>query len=633
LPPTSIPPTPTPLPSPTLEPTPAPPVGLPADLLTVQDVVPRPPTDDLVLAQTLGSCREAPDACTINPDGFVTPLGGTRSFWVMNAATYELFEIEAELVYSSPIVQAYLEVPLAVDRAALIAATERFEQEIYPRTRSIFGSERPPLVAGAAPITILNTTDPGRRVLGYFSARDLLPVQANRFSNERQMFVMNVELLDPATIAYLDVLAHEFQHMIHANEAPGSATWFNEGSSQLAQDLNGFLSNSFVNIYLFDPDVQLTGWSPDPGRVGGHYGAAHMFMRYIYAHYAREEQLLPLIRANAGNHLGAFVDLAAPLRPEYTDFGQIVADWAVANLLDDPTVGDGRFTYATGHELPDLRPRGPTLLPVRGEFASTVAQFGADYLELPAGPLELSFSGATAVGVAAEPPRNAASWWGGRGDGSYAALTLPLDLRNLTRATLQFETWYELERDFDYAFIAVSRDGGATWTTLPGNYTTTEDPQGQNAGNGLTGVSGATNADLSDGVRGRWVLEQVDLTPYAGQEVLLRFWQINDLALNGAGWLIDNIRIPELGFFDDVEQPTTQWQAEGFVRVGAALPQQWELRLVRTTAAGSTSVEPLALDADGRTNATLAAGETGVLVVVATTPHTGERAGYTLRLR
>jgi hypothetical protein len=622
----TVPPTTTPIPAPTIPPT-------PADPIAQLDRVIRPPVDDLALATALGPCRAAPARCVIATPGTANvATGEVRPFWVTDGVTYEPFQVEAELIYVGPIVHAYLERDRPVDRAALVRATQFFEAEIYPRTRAIFGSEAPPPLSDSAPITILNTHDPAQRVLGYFSARDLLPAQANRFSNERQMFVMNVDLLDPASPAYLSVLAHEFQHMIHRYEAPASATWFNEGTSLLAEDLNAFPGNRFVNIYLYDPDVQLTGWSPDPGRVGAHYGAAHLFMRYIYAQYAGVDQLLPLIRADAGNNLDAFVALAARNRPAYSTFGAIVGDWAVANLIDDPAVGDGRYTYATGHELPALLPGRPTLAPVSREFTGSVAPFGVDYLQLPAGATRFAFSGATTVGIAAEPPRDAYAWWSGRGDGSFATLTIPLDLRTLTRATLQFETWYELEREFDYAFVSVSTDGGTTWETLPGNYTTTADPQGHNFGHGLTGISGAPELGLADGVRGRWVLEQVDLTPYTGQEALLRFWQVNDLAMSGPGWLIDNIRIPELGWSDDVEAGPGDWQAVGFVRVGAELPQRWELRLVRTAADGVVTVEPLAVAADGRAGVELAPDEQAVLVVVAATPHTSERAGYTLTI-
>jgi hypothetical protein len=122
----------------------------------------------------------------------------------------------------------------------------------------------------------------------------------------------------------------------------------------------------------------------------------------------------------------------------------------------------------------------------------------------------------------------------------------------------------------------------------------------------------------------------MSLSPYAGRKVLLRFWQINDDGVNASGMLIDNIAIPELGFSDDVEGGAGDWQAEGFVRVAGTLAQRWDLRLVVTAADGAVRVEPLAVGADGRAAAHLAAGERGVLMVMATTLHTTEVAGYSV---
>lgn len=487
-----------------------------------------------------------------------------------------------------------------------------------------------PGVDGDNRITILNADDPSGQVLGYYSSQDSLTTEVNRFSNEREMFFMNISLMEFSDPTYLDVLAHEFQHMIHSNEQPGSATWFNEGASQLAEDLNGYQSEGFIPFYLFDTDVQLNTWGNAPGANGAHYGAAHLFMRYIYAQYAGEAQIRPLIRADAGHDLRAFVDLAAQTHPDISSFGQIVANWGVANLLDDPGVGDGRFTYDTGHELPALLPaRAQPEELGRGSTEASVAQFGVDYLELPRGA-SFTFTGATSVQLAGEMPRGRFSWWSGRSDDTYATLTRAFDLRAVPSATLEFDAWFEIENDYDYAFASVSTDGGATWETLEGTHTTTEDPQGVNYGFGLTGISGAPGATLEDGPRGEWVQERMDLSAYAGQEILLRFWQINDQGVNAPGLLLDNIAIPELGYRHDAESGDDGWQAEGFLRVDGDLPQRWEVRLVRLGLFGVSTVETLPVDAEGRVSATLAGGQRGVLVIVAATPHTTERAEYLL---
>lgn len=75
--------------------------------------------------------------------------------------------------------------------------------------------------------------------------------------------------------------------------------------------------------------------------------------------------------------------------------------------------------------------------------------------------------------------------------------------------------------------------------------------------------------------------------------------------------MIDNIAIPEIGFRDDVESGTGDWEAAGFVRIDGDLPQQWELRLVRTATNGQITVEALEVNADGVATATLNNGERG----------------------
>lgn len=600
------------------------------DEIVLLDAVNRLPRDQVELARQLGACQPAPAECpyVARTEPLTVQVGERRSFFVTDFSDDTQYEITAELRYAGPIVLMYVEEGVPYNQAALERAARTFETEIYPRTREIFGSEVQPGVDGDNRITILNAVERSRQILGYYSSSDSLPRQVNRYSNEREMFFMNIELMPFDSNTYLDVLAHEFQHMIHQNEQPGSALWLNEGMSQLAEDLNGFQSEGFIPVYLRNTDLQLTGWGFAPGQSGAHYGAAHLFMRYMYAQYAGEEQLRPLIRANAGNNLEAFVALASPIRPDITHFRQLMADWAVANLINDPRVADGRYTYDTGTELSNLLPATVRPTSIDNRYSDDIVQFGVDYLALPRNTRTVTFRGDQTVRIAGQMPRGRYAWWSNRSDDSVATLTRAVDLRGVNTATLTFDTWFEIEDDYDYAFVTVSTDGGQTWETLPGRWTTDYDPQGVNYGHGLTGVSGRPEANVEDGLRGRWVTEQMELTPFAGQEILLRFWSINDQGVHAPGILIDNIAIPEIGFRDDVEAGTGDWEAAGFVRIDGDLPQLWELRLVRTAADGQMSVDVVAPDTDGVATATLNPGERGVLVVIAVTPHTSERARY-----
>jgi hypothetical protein len=147
-------------------------------------------------------------------------------------------------------------------------------------------------------------------------------------------------------------------------------------------------------------------------------------------------------------------------------------------------------------------------------------------------------------------------------------------LTGVGSATLKFGAWFSTERDYDYGGVAVSTDGGCAWRTLRGRHTTDTNPVGQNLGHGYTG--------RSEG----WLDEEIDLTPYAGQKVLLRFFYITDQAYHGSGFAVDDISIPELGLFDSAEDESTAWTAEGFLRSVNAAAVDWAVQAIAYSDSG-----------------------------------------------
>ncbi|HUV31740.1 MAG TPA: M14 family zinc carboxypeptidase [Acidobacteriota bacterium] len=94
--------------------------------------------------------------------------------------------------------------------------------------------------------------------------------------------------------------------------------------------------------------------------------------------------------------------------------------------------------------------------------------------------------------------------------------------------TLRFWTWYDIETNWDYAYVGVSTDG-AEFITIPGNLTTTYDPYGSNAGHGITGSSSG------------WVQAVFDLAAFVGQDVYFRFSYVTDGYVSEEGIYIDDV--------------------------------------------------------------------------------------------
>ena len=91
--------------------------------------------------------------------------------------------------------------------------------------------------------------------------------------------------------------------------------------------------------------------------------------------------------------------------------------------------------------------------------------------------------------------------------------------------------------------MEASTDQGSHWQILPALHTSNKDTSGNAFGPGWTGNSGG-------GASAEWVGERVDLTPFAGKQILLRFESITDDSYNGAGFLLEDIAIPQIGFLD-----------------------------------------------------------------------------------
>jgi hypothetical protein len=95
--------------------------------------------------------------------------------------------------------------------------------------------------------------------------------------------------------------------------------------------------------------------------------------------------------------------------------------------------------------------------------------------------------------------------------------------------SLTFDVNYSIESNYDYGYVDVSTDGGASWTPIQGNITTTYNPYGNNRGHGFTGFSGG------------WVNAIFPLTAYTGQEIMLRLAYFTDQAYTEIGYTVDNI--------------------------------------------------------------------------------------------
>ena len=558
--------------------------------------------------------------CTSSPD---YPVGTTHVFQAQNQSTNENFDVKATLRYKNNVVYMWVAEGVQADDAKIKQAADAFAQNIYPTDRALMGDENSPGIDCDVHLSVLNTPGLGGAA-GYVAGKDAVTKAVRPDSNEMEMFYMNTEAFGGVGgSAYQATMAHEFQHLIAQNNHPNLETWMNEGFSDLAIYVNGFNVSGHSQAFLAAPNTQLNAWDELEQSVP-HYGGSFMFLTYFYNRFGADGTKMLIADPNRG--LTAIDNTLAKIKPGMTA-DDLFADWQIANYLNDAKVGDGQFAYK------DLKFNKPKVERTIDQFPfsldGSVNHWGSQYFILRGGrDVTVSLTGATKARlIGAEPHGGKLMWYSGRGDNSVFSLTREFDLASKS-ATLQFWTWFDVEKDWDYFYVEASADGGKTWKILKTPDSTDSNPNGNSYGWALTGKSGG-NADTAE-----WVEESVDLSEFAGKKISVRFEYITDDALNLPGVALQDIRIPEINYAYNADSGDGGWQSQGFVRTNDLEPEKYSVQLISFAADGTTQIQrlPLADDQTGQWNVPLSQLKNAVLVLSALARTTTEPAPYRLTI-
>jgi immune inhibitor A len=573
-----------------------------------------------------GVCGVAP---TLAPPAEPFTLGMKKSFWILDKDTSSTSQVNATLRYITP--HSYFWVVDGVNyiQTDVESLMDTFESKIYPTDREFFGSEWTPGVDNDPHIYVLYSGGLGVTVAGAFSSSDEYPPQVSQYSNAHEMFYISSSesLSDNYTYG---ALAHEFQHMIHWYQDRNETAFMNEGFSELATFINHYDVSAFDQIYLFNPDINLTDWLGSSGDNSAHYGASFLFVTYFLDRFG-QETTKALIH-NQQNGLDSLDGTLAQrnLRDPSTGKGinadDFFLDWAITNFIQDGSVGDGRYVYHNYSAAPKASPTESVSNCLADTATRTVNQFGVDYIRVNcSGKYTLRFEGATSTSLLpANPHSGTHAFWSNKGDVSDMTLTHTFDLTDVSGpVSMGYWTWYDIEKDYDYVYVEASTDN-QHWTILTTPSGTASNPTGASYGWSYTGQSNG------------WIQESVDLSQFTGQKVFVRFEYLTDQAVNGEGFLLDNVSVPAINYSTDFEIDDRTWQAAGFARIENAVPQTFRLALI-THATSGTMVQIIPVASNQSADIPLTIGQNGiqdvVLVVTGTTRFTRVPAPYQFLIR
>ena len=542
----------------------------------------------------------------VNPEPVSYSEGRQDTFYLVDMVGLEVYQSTFELRLVTPHAYWYLEEGLNVRQGDLVRSAAIFEEDIYPRVTAIFGEEWSPGVDNDPHLNVINARLRG--VAGYYSSSDEYPISVSPFSNQREIIYINTGVLPMGSSEYLEVLAHELQHAAHWAGDPTEETWINEGLSELATFLAGYRPNS-GRRFLRSRPTSLLHWPLSSLASGTYYGAASLFMHYLWEHYSRGDDLQALVSQQEDGIAGIDAYLKASGYQE--SFRDVFSDWAVANFLDEER---GAYGYGA------FQVQANVLAFVDGfsQFTSEIPQYSVEYVELTSleGPSRLRFQAPAVATLLPTDVGPQGCWWSNSGDSISSTLTRSIDLAGTKRATLSYQVWYEVEEDWDYAYVELSLDGGNTWHILETANTSPENPIGNSYGPGYTGDSGG------------WLSESIDISPFAGREaVLLRFQYVTDDAISGGGICFREISISE----EDLDTASDAWEAEGFILTDNRVRQDYIVQVIQV--GEENQVTGLVLDENNTGQMAIAAPqdwERLVVAVAALAPKTRVSSQYTL---
>jgi len=437
--------------------------------------------------------------------------------------------------------------------------------------------------------------DVGSYIAGYFSLSD---------SNTNKKNIMHIDTFewdhrcgspgDPWFInddrarpyLYEGTFAHEYEHMIHADIDPDEPSWVDEGLADLAGFFCGYghSSGHLANYLVYHDTTSLTFW----GSGLEDYGASYFFQLYLYEKYGGAPFISALVQEDANGIEGIENTLAAFGYSE--TFNEIYDDWTIAVYLDDPTpmslhgfdtlnIGtDDTWGYSIRYVLDNMIYGGP-LIPPTG-YLGSVKPYTAQYYRFGTKntvPVLIYVEGEITSGPG---PYGGSgfSWYSGVGAWSWRSLSQTFDLTGKTVITLEFQTYFQIEMDWDYGYVEVYDQDTLEWYTLNDPLVEMYNDDGvlvpmvdyiahdQDNPNCIddrepTAYNATERWHAFSGDSGGWIPVSMDLSPFAGHVIDLYFTTWQDGAFTLQQMYVDNIAITADGnpipfYFDDVPNET-----------------------------------------------------------------------------
>ena len=399
---------------------------------------------------------------------------------------------------------------------------------------------------------------------------------------------------------YEGTFAHEYQHLLENYVDADEVSWVNEGVSDYAQTITGYVDPSIPITQIgFDSHIQgflgfndvvtpatpiprpggpensLTLWGDQtdyPTETFSDYGAAYSFMEYLAGRFGHPFLTdLHLGPENGLDSLAALLTQAGSTAKPL----DVLASWATMVAVDKSLDSGFTLTGGTPAEF-----RTPTLNAeinwdnLEAFAGPGVPANGSDYVRLrdatdaylDVGDVDsIEFNGASKLPklpvqwkVDKSPPKGGPSkaLYSGKGDNIDRTIGRKVQVGD---GDLEVDLAWNTEEGYDYAYVQVSTDGGKKYKSVK-----------------CTDSIDAPLGPGFDGNSGGFVTERCNLHKYAGDEVILAFRYVTDGGVILPGYWVGNVTLDD----EVISNGTTLKGWKSLTQIHPVDVKKWVVRLV-----------------------------------------------------
>ena len=380
---------------------------------------------------------------------------------------------------------------------------QKFNTEIHPIITNVFyNTDINPYI-----YVVITNLNPG--IAGYYSDSNNYPINVHYGSNEVDIIFIDIDQIKNGEQSFLSTLTHELTHLYQSQINSYSNSWIKEGTAELITNSVGLQRPLDSNIFsrpislstLNNPNLQ-------------QYGYFTFFFLYLQDRF-NPLNLYELLQ-HENKSIEGIIDYLKTNHNYQNHSKDLLNEWGLEVLnciIENCSFYDDFINSTPVIELND---------------SQTIEML----------PLSLQFykildSQNTSIQISTEIlNENNDIWWSGNGDLIDNMITFEFEIKDLDNYSLYFDTYFDIEGQFDLVYLEISKDGGVSWEIL-------STPAMNSQSSSFYALGPHYTNQIEDWINEEILIGNLNIT----DKLLVRFEYITDDSVNNKGFYIKDITL------------------------------------------------------------------------------------------